>query len=280
MTLNPISVLYNIFSCLLADYVYCKKCLMSLFKEVVRLAQDSRQACQILRLAGFIFFGLLVTRALSYISNSIALSAFSDLIVFDVLFLLVALVSLWVRQRTADVKTYCFGYDRFEVIAVFASTILSIISSFYLLKEAIERIFEPAMVAAEYIPWTALICIGLHMISIYSIENPAFNHVTQASMSSWLQDQVADISRSLRNTIPGFSRILPPRMNPITLVGSLVVVVILFTYMVIDPTTEAGTLPDTVAAVVISLLLFNTMVPMAVYRYLCSFCVMCPCSRM
>ncbi len=59
------------------------------------------------------------------------------------LFLLVALVSLWVRQQSTDSATYCFGYDRFEVIAVFASTILAILSSFYLLKEAIERLFEP-----------------------------------------------------------------------------------------------------------------------------------------
>ncbi|VDM25355.1 unnamed protein product, partial [Hydatigera taeniaeformis] len=90
--------------------------------------------------------------------TDIALSAFSDLILFDVLFLLVALVSIWVRQQTADVRSYCFGYDRFEVIAVFASTILSILSSFYLLKEAVERLFDPVVVAVEYMPWATLVC--------------------------------------------------------------------------------------------------------------------------
>ena len=55
-------------------------------------------------------------------------------------------------------------------------------------------------------------------------------------------------------------------MNPISLVGSVIAVVTLITYIAIDPTTEAGTFPDTIAAVVISLLLFNTMVPLAVYR--------------
>ncbi|KAL5112994.1 Zinc transporter 6 [Taenia crassiceps] len=163
----------------------------------------------------------------------IALSAFSDLILFDVLFLLVALVSIWVRQQMAD--------------------------------EAVERLFEPVVVGAEYMPWAALLCLGLHMTSIYSIDNPAFTHVTQACVSSWLQEQVSDISRSLRSLAPVLSRALPPRMNPIALVGSMVVVVILVTYFTVDPTTETGTFPDTVAAVVISFLLFNTMVPMAVF---------------
>lgn len=76
---------------------------------------------------------------------------------------------------------------------------------------------------------------------------------------------MADISRSLRSTIPSLSRILPPRMNPIALVGSMIFLVTLAAYAFMDPTTEAGTFPDTVAAVVISLLLLNTMVPMAVY---------------
>lgn len=76
---------------------------------------------------------------------------------------------------------------------------------------------------------------------------------------------MADISRSLRSSIPSLSRILPPRMNPIALVGSIIFVLTLSTYAMIDPTTETGTFPDTVAAVIISLLLFNTMIPMVVY---------------
>ncbi|CDS40356.1 zinc transporter 6 [Echinococcus multilocularis] len=265
MGLKLVSAISSIYSGILSDFKYCKKFVVDLVREVAHLAKDSKQASQILKLACCIFVGLVVVRVLTYLSNSIALSAFSDLILFDVLFLLVALVSIWVRQQTTDVKTYCFGYDRFEVIAVFASTILSILSSFYLLKEAIERLFEPVVVAVEYMPWASLICLGLHVISIYSIDNPAFAHVTQACVSSWLQEQVADISRSMRSHVPALFRALPPRMNPIALVGSMIVVVILITYVMVDPTTETGTFPDTIAAVVISLLLFNTMFPMAVY---------------
>ncbi|KAL5962029.1 Zinc transporter 6-A [Taenia solium] len=223
MGLNLVSLMSNVYSGILSDLKYCKKFAIDLLREVVCLAKDSEQASQILKLACCIFLGLIVVRVLAYLSNSIALSAFSDLILFDVLFLFVALVSIWVKRQTPDVRTYCFGYDRFEVIAVFASTILSILSSFYLLKEAIERLFEPVV------------------------------------------EQVSDISRSMRSHVPALSRALPPRMNPIALVGSMIVVVTLITYFMVDPTTETGTFPDTVAAVVISLLLFNTMVPMAVF---------------
>ncbi|EUB64930.1 Zinc transporter 6-A [Echinococcus granulosus] len=151
MGLNLVSAISSIYSGILSDFKYCKKFVVDLLREVAHLAKDSKQAGQILKLACCIFVGLVVVRVLTYLSNSIALSAFSDLILFDVLFLLVALVSIWVRQQTTDVKTYCFGYDRFEVIAVFASTILSILSSFYLLKEAIERLFEPVVINVYFI---------------------------------------------------------------------------------------------------------------------------------
>ncbi|VDL92230.1 unnamed protein product [Schistocephalus solidus] len=203
-------------------------------------------------------------RVVCYQSSSLALFAFSELILFDVLALIVALVSFWVRQQSANVNTYCFGYDRFEVIAVFASTILAILSSFYLLKEAIECVFEPAAVEPEYMPFAAVFTLLLHTLGIYAVENPAFSHVTQASVSSWLQEHTSDISRSVCSTVPGLSRILLPRLNPISLVGWLISVVVLCAYFFMS-SGQTDSFPDTIAAVTISLLLFSTMVPMAAY---------------
>ncbi|VDN97344.1 unnamed protein product [Rodentolepis nana] len=255
----------RICSGLFSDLKYCHQLSCELIEEVLRLSRDSKKASYILKLVCVVFMSFISAKVFCYLSNSIALTSFADLILFDVLYLLVALMSIWVKQQSADVKTYCFGYERFEVISVFAATILSILSSFYLLKEAIERLFEPDVVVVEYMPLTALLCFSFHVVTIYLVDNPAFTHVTQACVSSWLQEQVADISRSLRSSIPSLSRILPPRMNPIALVGSIIFLVTMVTYVLIDPSSEAGTFPDTVAAVIISLLLFNTMVPMAVY---------------
>ncbi|VUZ57776.1 unnamed protein product [Hymenolepis diminuta] len=265
MGINPVVMISRICSGLFSDVRYCQELARELFEEVFRLSRDSKKATYILKFVCIIFMGFVSAKVLSYLSNSIALTSFADLILFDVLYLIVALVSIWVKQQSADVKVYCFGYERFEVISVFAATILSILSSFYLLKEAIERFFEPDAVVLEYMPLTALLCFAFHVVTIYLIDNPAFTHVTQACVSSWLQEQVADISRSIRRSIPSLSRILPPRMNPIALVGFMIFLVTMITYALIDPSSEAGTFPDTVAAVIISLLLFNTMVPMAVY---------------
>ncbi len=119
-------------------------------------------------------------------------------------------------------------------------------------------------------PWATLLSVALHCGALYSVENPAFQHVTQASVSSWLQEQTADVSRSLCRLVPILSSLLLPRINPVSLVGSLVAAITMLAYIAMESQatvggTEMDTFPDTVAAVLVSMMLFSTMMPMAVY---------------
>ncbi|BHF59472.1 hypothetical protein SprV_0100243100 [Sparganum proliferum] len=264
MGFSVFSFLRSIVVNFLEDLSACVQTALWIKNELQKLLRTTRQAWRILFTLVILTFGLIALKVVCYQSSSLALFAFSELILFDVLALIVALVSFWVRQQSANVSTYCFGYDRFEVIAVFASTIMAILSSFYLLKEAIECLFEPAAVATEYMPFAAVFTLLLHTLGIYAVENPAFSHVTQASVSNWLQEHTSDISRSVCSTVPGLSRILLPRLNPISLVGWLISMVVLCAYVFMN-SGRADSFPDTIAAVTISLLLFSTMVPMAAY---------------
>ncbi|VDK73144.1 unnamed protein product [Dibothriocephalus latus] len=269
-----LSILRDIALGFVEDLSACVQTILWIKNELGKLLRTTRQAWHILFTLIVLTLGLIALKVVCYQSSSLALFAFSELILFDVLALVVALVSFWVRQQSANVNTYCFGYDRFEVIAVFASTILAILSSFYLLKEAIECLFEPAttdfpfpfspQVETEYMPFTAVFTLLLHSLGIYAVDNPAFSHVTQASVSNWLQEHTSDISRSVCGTVPGLSRILLPRLNPISLVGWLISMVVLCAYVFMS-TGQTDSFPDTIAAVTISLLLFSTMVPMAAY---------------
>ncbi len=146
MVSSPLSILHGIGSHFHGDFLNAKSFISSLLREVRGLAKTDARAGRILTVALVTAMGFFVLKVLCFKSNSLALTAFSELIMFDVFYLLVALASIWIGRQSPDHRTYCFGYNRFEVIAVFASTMPAILASFYLLKEAIECLFEPSEV--------------------------------------------------------------------------------------------------------------------------------------
>ena len=44
------------------------------------------------------------------------------------------------------------------------------------------------------LPVASVVALGMHTIVVYSAQNVPFQHVIQASSSSWLQEHVTDIS--------------------------------------------------------------------------------------
>jgi solute carrier family 30 (zinc transporter), member 6 len=70
-----------------------------------------------------------------------ALKAYSYTLWFNFLSLLTSLLSLWVSSRGPS-HFYTFGYERFEVLAVFSSTVLAKLGVLFVAKECIERLFE------------------------------------------------------------------------------------------------------------------------------------------
>ncbi|CAL8081416.1 unnamed protein product [Calicophoron daubneyi] len=207
------------------------------------------------------------------VSNSLALTAFTHLLIFDLLSLVVSLISLWSKRKSATLSSYTLGYERFEVVAVFAATILAVLSSVFELKEAAERIFEPVEVYPQALIIACPVALFVHLLTVYGIENPAFSHVVLASGSSWLQEHTTDISRTICHAVPGLARILLPRINPFSLVGIGTSSVVAGVYWMMVNTVEENTphpnlpdpLPDTLGSVIISLMLFGTMLPMMLY---------------
>ncbi|THD25934.1 Zinc transporter 6-A [Fasciola hepatica] len=230
-------------------------------------------------LVGFCLLLLLVA---CNASNSLTLTAFAHLLIFDLLYIVVALTSLWTKRKSASLDGYTLGYERFEVVAVFSVTILAMSSSFFEIKEAVERFFEPSHVHVNFLLAASLLALFVHVVAIYGVENPAFNHVILASGSSWLQEHTTDISHTLCRIVPGLARILLPRVNPFALVGVCAASVVGAVYWVMSGAqdTEAvhafhghsgphdhspNPMPDTVGGMIISLMLFGTMVPMMLY---------------
>ena len=101
------------------------------------------------------------------------------------------------------------------------------------------------------------------LIVIYGAKNTAFEHVISQSSSSWLQEHVADISRSICHFVPGLSYFFLPRINPLTLCGVTSCFSVFLDYFLVD--SYGYIAADTLLACFISLMIGGTMFPMSSY---------------
>jgi zinc transporter 6 len=219
-------------------------------------------------------------------TNSMALQAFCSLCLFDLLFIGTALISAWniensntkVRQKLQPITnenstllfippqtmtTFSYGTVRFEVLAVFTSTMLSILGAFFILKESIEKFLENEPIHIGYLIPASIITFFMHLIVIYFVPNQSFDHVIAASSSSWLQEHVSDIFQNLCHYIPGLSRLLLPRINPLALLCWCGLTIIFSDSFLLK--MGYGNFVDTLSSLLMAFMTFGTMVPMAIY---------------
>ncbi|KAH9519580.1 hypothetical protein Btru_003067 [Bulinus truncatus] len=230
-------------------------------REVVKLMY-LHEAKKIMCFLGFCAISTIVVLYWCHSTNSMALTAFSFLLIFDILSLLTCLLSVWVQSQQPS-SAYSFGYERFEVLAVFSCTMLAQLGAFFILKESIEYLLFPPEIHTGRLLVGTMYGLLVHLSVIYTVKNRAFNHVIDASSSSWLQEHVTDMSESLCSFVPGLSKLLLPRINPFSLIGFGCSLAILVTYFLID--AHQCYIADPWAAIAIAFMTFGTMFPMSSY---------------
>ncbi|XP_025027040.1 zinc transporter 6 isoform X2 [Python bivittatus] len=159
--------------------------------------------------------------------------------------------------------SYSFGFERFEVLAVFASTVLAQLGALFILKESAERFLEQPEIHTGRLLVGTFVALTFNLFTMLSVKNKPFAYVSEAASTSWLQEHVADLSRSLCGIIPGLSSIFLPRMNPFILIDLAGALALCITYMLIEINNYFAV--DTASAVAIALMTFGTMYPMSVY---------------
>ncbi|XP_035461575.2 zinc transporter 6 isoform X1 [Scophthalmus maximus] len=195
-------------------------------------------------------------------TNSMALTAYTYLTIFDLFSLITCLISSWVNMKKPS-QVYTFGFERLEVLAVFASTVLVQLGALFILKESVERFVEQPEVHTGRLLVGTFVALFFNLLTLLSVRNKPFAYVSEAASSSWLQEHVADLSRSLCGIVPGLSSVLLPRMNPFVLINMAGALSLCITYMLIEINNYNGV--DTASAVAIALMTFGTMYPMSVY---------------
>ncbi|XP_045835637.1 zinc transporter 6 isoform X2 [Meles meles] len=168
-------------------------------------------------------------------TNSIALTAYTYLTIFDLFSLMTCLISYWVMMRKPS-AVYSFGAERF--------------------------LEQPEIHTGRLLVGT-FVALSFNLFTMLSIRNKPFAYVSEAASTSWLQEHVADLSRSLCGIIPGLSSIFLPRMNPFVLIDLAGAFALCITYMLIEINNYFAV--DTASAIAIALMTFGTMYPMSVY---------------
>ncbi|XP_051946553.1 zinc transporter 6 [Xyrauchen texanus] len=195
-------------------------------------------------------------------TNSMALTAYTYLTIFDLFSLITCLLSFWVTKKKPS-QVHSFGFERFEVLAVFASTVLVQLGALFILKESVERFVEQPEVHTGRLLVGTFVALFFNLLTLLSVKNKPFVFVSEAASTSWLQEHVADLSRSLCGLIPALSSVLLPRMNPFVLINLAGAFALGITYMLIEINNYNAM--DTASAVAIALMTFGTMYPMSVY---------------
>uniref|UniRef100_A0A8B9PK07 Solute carrier family 30 member 6 n=1 Tax=Apteryx owenii TaxID=8824 RepID=A0A8B9PK07_APTOW len=168
-------------------------------------------------------------------TNSIALTAYTYLTIFDLFSLVTCLISYWVMMKKPS-PVYSFGAERF--------------------------LEQPEIHTGRLLVGT-FVALFFNLFTMLSIRNKPFAYVSEAASTSWLQEHVADLSRSICGIIPGLSSIFLPRMNPFVLIDIAGALALCITYMLIEINNYFAV--DTASAIAIALMTFGTMYPMSVY---------------
>ncbi|XP_037261525.1 zinc transporter 6 isoform X2 [Falco biarmicus] len=168
-------------------------------------------------------------------TNSIALTAYTYLTIFDLFSLVTCLISYWVMMKKPS-PVYSFGAERF--------------------------LEQPEIHTGRLLVGT-FVALFFNLLTMLTIRNKPFAYVSEAASTSWLQEHVADLSRSICGIIPGLSSIFLPRMNPFVLIDIAGALALCITYMLIEINNYFAV--DTASAIAIALMTFGTMYPMSVY---------------
>uniref|UniRef100_A0A8C6Z950 Solute carrier family 30 member 6 n=1 Tax=Nothoprocta perdicaria TaxID=30464 RepID=A0A8C6Z950_NOTPE len=157
-------------------------------------------------------------------TNSIALTAYTYLTIFDLFSLVTCLVSYWVMMKKPS-PVYSFGFERFEVLAVFASTVLAQLGALFILKESAERFLEQPEIHTGRLLVGTFVALFFNLFTMLSIRNKPFAYVSEG---------IKSLSLAL-----------------------------CITYMLIEINNYFAV--DTASAIAIALMTFGTMYPMSVY---------------
>lgn len=117
----------------------------------------------------FLTASYMIAEALGgYYSNSLALMADAGHMLADVAALTISLFAFLIAARPANFKA-TYGYYRAEVLAALFNGLILLLVSFFIIKEAILRLFEPVEIETTVMIYIALGGLVINIIGLFTL---------------------------------------------------------------------------------------------------------------
>lgn len=110
------------------------------------------------------------------ISGSLALLSDALHNFSDVISLLISYVASFFSNKKAS-QNKTFGYKRAEIIAAFVNAATLLVIAFFLIIEAVERLFNPQIIDASLVIWLSIVAIVGNGISVWILHADAKNNM-------------------------------------------------------------------------------------------------------
>lgn len=130
-----------------------------------------------------IFLNILITASQivgGLISGSLALLSDALHNFSDVISLIVSYIANVLSKKKASTNK-TFGYKRAEIIAAFVNAATLIVVAIILIKEAVERFFDPRAIESELVIWLSLLGIVANGASVLLIKKDADSNMNMKS---------------------------------------------------------------------------------------------------
>lgn len=195
-------------------------------------------------------------------SNSLALTSFTYLALFNIGNLIAYIVCISVSRKTPNDK-YSYGYERANVVSVFTISVLLILGGLVLTKHSLERLFDAPVVATDNLFFGLLLGLSIHCVVQLGITNKPLSHAAEVATPNWLQNALSDLGQSVCGISPPLGRLLLYRVNPFSLLAVGCSLSLIISKILIE--LDDLHLADVAAAVFNSVLMCGTMLPLSIY---------------
>ncbi|WP_108425101.1 cation diffusion facilitator family transporter [Flagellimonas amoyensis] len=130
-----------------------------------------------------IFLNILITLAQvvgGLISGSLALLSDALHNFSDVLSLIISYVAQKLGKKQAN-KHKTFGYKRAEIMAAFVNAATLVVVAIFLMKEAVERLFDPQEIASNLVIWLSVLGILANGFSVLLLKKDSKENMNMRS---------------------------------------------------------------------------------------------------
>ncbi|XP_003382471.1 PREDICTED: zinc transporter 6-A-like [Amphimedon queenslandica] len=197
-----------------------------------------------------------------HVSDSLALTSFTYLALFNIGVLIVHIVSVWASRQVPN-NEFNYGYERVNVLAVFSVSIIMILCGVVLVKHSLERLFDPPAVTMNNLFLGLGVGLFIHYSVLILMDNQPLLHAAEVATPNWLQNALGDLGQSVCGLSPPLGRLLLYRLNPFSLMAVGCSISVLTAKVLID--LDDLHLADVTAAIFNSALICGTMLPLSIY---------------